>query len=141
MPPVTIDELDFIDSDSTATCSKGKGDVRQLIGKLEKLRMSPVFQVVLRIQALAKLYEEQTRLAQRNVLLKQKLDDRANSNRIQMAKLEVLRADRRKRQENISNINLKIIDETNLISSETEALLTAKQSIAEIKEQAIMVRS
>ena len=80
MAPVNIDELDFIDDCTEAvteapTCSDVSSPddkVRQLIGKLEELRKSPVFQIVLRIQKLAKLYEEQTRLVQRNTLLNRK---------------------------------------------------------------------
>jgi len=143
MPPVTLDELEYIDSESTPTAnfemlqngnSKNR-EVRQLMAKLEKLRASPVFQMMLRIQNLAQLYEEQTRLTRRNAILTRELADREAQNRLKLARLEVLRADRRRRQENISAINLRILDETNQISVQSAANQKSRRSNGEIKDQ------
>ena len=112
---------------------------RQLIGKFEELRLSPVFQLVLRIQKLAKLYEEKTCLKNRNILLSKKIDEINNSNRIETAQLEILRADRRKRQHNISDLNLKIIEETNNKSAEIASAQKNRKNIDELKEQSITV--
>ena len=113
--------------------------MRQLVAKLEKLRASPVFQMMLRIQNLARLYEEQTRLTRRNAILTRELADREAQNRLKLARLEVLRADRRRRQENISAINLRILDETNQISVQSAANQKTRRSNGEIKDQITIV--
>ena len=109
------------------------------MAKLEKLRASPVFQMMLRIQNLAQLYEEQTRLTRRNAILTRELADREAQNRLKLARLEVLRADRRRRQENISAINLRILDETNQISVQSAANQKSRRSNGEIKDQITIV--
>lgn len=80
MPPVTVDDLEFIDGESdppTPVKSNGKFDpeIVALSEKIKNLQKDATFQMVLRIHSLAKLYEERTRVALRNSLLEKRIEN------------------------------------------------------------------
>ena len=86
MPPVTIDELEFIDGESdppSPVKSNGKfpPEVAALSEKIKKLQKDATFQMVIRIHSLAKLYEERTRVALRNSLLEKRIEN-INKNQV-----------------------------------------------------------
>ena len=86
MPPVTIDELEFIDGESdppSPVKSNGKfsPEVEALSEKIKKLQKDATFQMVIRIHSLAKLYEERTRVALRNSHLEKRIEN-INKNQV-----------------------------------------------------------
>ena len=142
MPPVKIDHLEFIDgTDSESSDLKVENtEFEELKSKLASVQKSNVFQIVVRIHAMAKLYEAQTRITLRNEFLRKKIEEKSNLNRIQLAQLELLRADRRKKEQNLESISLKIMEEDGTLKNTKKNINKSKEDSLEKYEETIKVR-
>jgi len=116
------DDVDYIDTESPLIAPKmeeesssietvytpsEKAAIKQ---RLEQLRSSPSYDALLSIQRMAKLCQEQTRLRHRIAALENKIEERNHLNRLEMVKLDVLRAEKSKSNENINWITTKSVE-------------------------------
>jgi len=141
MPPVQIvnEDMAFIDDikDFQKEAEKPETvDINQLSIRVQKLRSSPQSQMVLRLQKLAKLYEESARVRRRLKFIQEKLEENEQQNRFEQATIELLKAERKRKLDNISDLGLKIIEGSNNLETEkSTALETATENLKIRSEQ------
>lgn len=116
MPPVRIDELAFID-DTDDTKSNEEEVFEKLGSRVQTTQSSPQFVMVLRLQKLARLYEKTAKVHRRIQIIKDKVKENENINRFEKATIELLRAERKRKVDNISDLGLKIVDCCNSIEA------------------------
>ena len=95
MPPVQVvnEDMAFIDDmdDFQKRNTKTDPDINELSIRVQKLRNSPQSQMVLRLQKLAKLYEESARVKRRMKFIQEKLEENEQKNRFEQATIELLK--------------------------------------------------
>ena len=95
MPPVQVvnEDMAFIDDmdDFQKRNAKTNPDINELSIRVQKLRNSPQSQMVLRLQKLAKLYEESARVKRRMKFIQEKLEENEQKNRFEQATIELLK--------------------------------------------------
>ena len=95
MPPVQVvnEDMAFIDDmdDFQKRNAKTNPDRNELSIRVQKLRNSPQSQMVLRLQKLAKLYEESARVKRRMKFIQEKLEENEQKNRFEQATIELLK--------------------------------------------------
>lgn len=116
------DDVDYIDTESPLIAPKmdeesssietvyTPSDKVAIKQRLEQLRSSPSYDALLSIRRMAKLCQEQTRLKHRIAALENKIEERNHFNRLEMVKLDVLRAEKSKSNENINWITTKSVE-------------------------------
>ena len=81
-----IDDIDDFKSDKSDPV-----DINKLSIRVQRLRSSPQSQVVLRLQKLAKIYEESARVRRRIKFIHEKLEENEQKNRFEQATIELLK--------------------------------------------------
>ncbi|CAG5111776.1 Oidioi.mRNA.OKI2018_I69.chr2.g6050.t1.cds [Oikopleura dioica] len=141
MPPVQVvnEEMAFIDDmdDFQKRNAKTDPDINELSIRVQKLRNSPQSQMVLRLQKLAKLYEESARVKRRMKFIQEKLEENEQKNRFEQATIELLKAERKRKLDNISDLGLKIIEGSNNLESERSTASETHAENSELREEQI----
>jgi hypothetical protein len=94
MPPVQVvnEKMPFIDDIDDYKSDKSEPvDINKLAIRVQRLRSSPQSQVVLRLQKLAKIYEESARVRRRIKFIQEKLEENEQKNRFEQATIELLK--------------------------------------------------
>jgi len=114
---------------------------RELIGdltrRLESFQHNATYQLVLSIQRKARLYEQKVQMQYRTQLLQHRLSEKHRENKIEQAKLGILRAEKAKTTENIHALSGKAIEADARITSIRTEIRETKQTVVTIETESI----
>jgi len=110
---------------------------QELKQRIANLQANSAFKMLLSIRRIAHLYEEETRLRTRVRLIKSKIEQRDEINRIEVIKMNMLRAERAKASENMVFINSKSIELDSRITTLRSSIREKRSDLNKIKTESI----